>query len=261
MTQSPPDHIAQDDQKDKMITVLNGAVKLLQIEDGFKTSIDAVLLAAACPAKAGERILDLGCGVGSAGLSAIARINDTRLTGVDIQLDHVEIATKNAAINNNSKRCVFINESVQDYYRNADQANNLELFDHVICNPPYEAGGHHFASPSPKNALARGHQEEGAGLEDWVKCAFRCVKSGGSFTLIHKAEELPAIIRALGKSFGATEIIPLWPKQGKAAKRVIIRTIKHRKSPATLHAGLVLHNEDGSYTAQANDILRNMAAL
>lgn len=236
-----------------MITVLNGAVKLLQIEDGFKTSIDAVLLAAACPAKVGERILDLGCGVGSAGLSAIARINDTHLTGVDIQPDHIETAMKNAAINNNSKRCVFINQDIRSY----DESG----FDHVICNPPYEAGGHHFASPSPKNALARGHQEEGAGLEDWVKCAFRCVKSGGSFTLIHKAEELPTIIRALGKSFGATEIIPLWPKQGKAAKRVIIRAIKHRKSPATLHAGLVLHNEDGSYTAQANNILRNMAAL
>lgn len=231
-----------------IITVLDGAVKLAQISGALRTSSDAVLLAAACPARPVEHILDLGCGVGTAGLSVAYRINDTQLTGIDIQADHIDIALKNAALNNNTHRCTFIACNIKDY----DQTG----FDHVICNPPYEGAGQHLASPNNKNAIARGFQDEDTNLNDWIKCAFRCVKSGGSLTLIHKADQVQSIIQALGKSFGATEIIPLWPKSGVPAKRVIIRTIKHRKSPAILHPGLILHHEDGSYTPEAQNILR-----
>ncbi len=233
------------------ITVLNGAVKLRQIEDGFKTSIDAVLLAAACPAISGEHILDLGCGVGTAGLCAAARINDTHLTGLDVQRDHIDCATGNAALNNISKRCVFICGDIRSFKETG--------FDHVICNPPYEEAGAHSRSPLDKNATARGHNE--SSLEEWIKCAFSCVKSGGSLTLIHKSDQIHKIILALGKSFGATEIIPLWPKEGAHAKRVIVRTIKHRKTVSKLHSGLILHKEDGSYTDAAQAILRGGEAL
>lgn len=231
-----------------IITVLDGAVKLRQIAGGFRTSSDAVLLAAACPAKEGQHILDLGCGIGTAGLCAIQRINNTRLTGIDVQADHVGIATHNAALNNKTDRCQFIESSVRLF--------DTPRFDHVICNPPYEDAGKHLASPSDKNAIARGHQDQETELNDWIKCAFRCVKSGGSLTMIHKADQVQAILQALGKSFGATEIIPLWPKAGTPAKRVIIRTIKHRKTPAAILPGLILHDADGSYTNAAQDILR-----
>lgn len=235
------------------ITVLNGTLQLHQVEGGFKTSIDAVLLAAACPARGGHHILDLGCGVGSAGLCVLTRINDTHLTGLDIQPDHIDAAHQNASLNKFPERSVFKCTDIRDFHDGG--------FDHVICNPPYEEAGEHLISPSAKNATARGHLDKDITIEDWVKCAFNSVKSGGSFTIIHKAAKTQAIIRALGKSFGATEIIPLWPKAGKEAKRVVIRTIKHRKSPSHLHAGLVLHNNDGTYTEAANAILRNQEAL
>lgn len=235
------------------ISVLNGQVKLHQIQDGFKTSIDAVLLAAACPAKTGSHILDIGCGVGSAGLCALARINDTNLTGLDIQSDHVFVAQKNATLNNVSKRCVFIEADIRDF--------DTHGFDHIICNPPYEEAGAHLVSPHTRNATARGHLNDQITIEHWIKCAFRCLKSGGSLTMIHKAAKTQEIIHALGKSFGATEIIPLWPKAGKEARRVIIRTIKHRKSPSRIHHGLILHEDDGRYTENAENILRHAKPL
>jgi tRNA1(Val) A37 N6-methylase TrmN6 len=239
--------------ENNIITVLNGAVKLRQIEGALRTSSDAVLLAAACPAKSGEHILDLGCGIGTAGLCALHRINNTRLTGIDIQSDHVETAAQNAALNNNADRCEFIAGDIKTF----DQTG----FDHIICNPPYEGAGKHLPSPHDKNARARGFQDEETDLTHWIKCAFNSVKSGGSLTIVHKADQVQAIVQALGKSFGATEIIPLWPKAGVPAKRVIIRTIKHRKSPATILPGLILHNDDGSYTTEAQNILREGGKL
>ncbi|MFP4314349.1 MAG: tRNA1(Val) (adenine(37)-N6)-methyltransferase [Alphaproteobacteria bacterium] len=238
-------------QDDTIISVLNGAVRLQQIEGGFKTSIDAVLLAASCPAKNGQSILDLGCGVGSAGLSVLHRLPQSTLKGIDIQADHIEIANGNAALNN--RQAVFECADIRSYQG--------ALFDHVICNPPFEDAGAHLVSPSDKKAAARGHLQGDINLEDWVKCAFNNLKSGGSLSIIHKAGATQKILQAFGKSFGATEIIPLWPKSGKEAKRVIIRTRKHRKSPAHIHPGLVLHDEDGTYTKAAEMILRQGKGL
>jgi len=237
------------------IYVLNKRLKLLHTTQGFKTSIDSVLLAAACPAKAGDHIADLGCGVGGAGLSVLARVKDVNLTGVEIQSDHVELALKNAVANAFQDQCDFINSDIRQY-------KNDNTFHHVICNPPYLEAGQHLRSPSKENAIAMGHEENvDLTVKDWMDCAYDCLKSNGSITMIHRADKIDKIILAMGKRFGAVEIIPLWPKAGQPAKRVIMRAIKHRKSPAHINAGLVLHAQDGEYSEEAEKILRHVEPL
>lgn len=239
--------------KDSLIHVLDKRLALQQMEGGFRTSIDAVLLAAACPVKEGQSLLDMGCGVGSAGLCVLRRVAGVRLTGVDIQEDHVTLAKKNASVNG-FNTVEFLSCDIKEFVP-------LTRFDHVICNPPYLEAGTHLVSPSAAKAKAMGHLEDTMDIKGWVDAGHRCVKSGGSMTVIHRADQCDKIIRALGKRFGAVEIIPLWPKAGVEAKRVIIRAIKDRKSPARLHPGVVLHQEDGSYTPAANTILRDMGAI
>lgn len=249
------------------IYVLNKRLKLTHNVGAFKTSIDSVLLAAACPVKTGESVLDLGCGVGGAGLCVLTRVSGVHLTGVEIQAEHAALAYGNAAANNLADQCDFIACDIRDY-------QNENVFDHVICNPPYLEAGAHLRSPSEENAIAMGgalkkapcpqageravKQDE---LREWIDKAHDCLKSNGTLTMIHRADKIDKMIAALGKRFGAVEIIPLWPKQGEAAKRVILRAIKHRKSPAHIHAGLVLHDEAGEYSEAAQKILRHAAAL
>ncbi len=228
--------------------VLNKAVSLRQPEKGFRTSLDSVMLAAACPLKSGQSVLDLGCGVGGAGLCALYRVEHTRLTGIDIQEDYIGLAVKNAADNGVTERAAFVCGDVRNY-------RTEEMFDAVICNPPYLEAGAHTRSPVEAKAIANGQEE--LDLKDWIDAGFRNLKSKGSLTVIHRADTLDKIIQALGRRFGGTEIIPLWPRGGEPAKRVIIRTYKDRRSPAVLHPGIVLHEPDGNYTEYTERILRD----
>lgn len=244
--------------KDDMIKVLGNRVSLLQVAGGFRTSMDSVMLAASCPAKNGQSVLDLGCGVGSVGLCIAERVPDLSLVGIDIQADHIEIAKKNAALNGVSGNAEFIIADVRTL--------EMEGFDHVVCNPPYLENGTHIPSPSEAKARAMGHIEEDLDLKDWVSCAFRHIKGQGSLTLIHSAGQTDDILYALygrtgGRRFGAVEIIPLWPHVGQAAKRVIIRAWKHKKSPSVIHPGIVMHEADGTYTVAADAILRDCQGI
>jgi tRNA1(Val) A37 N6-methylase TrmN6 len=236
------------DNKDE-IHVLDHRVRLLQPVGGFRTSLDSVMLAAACPAQAGETILDLGCGVGGAGFCVLIRVPETQLTGVDIQEDHVALAVENIALNKMDGRAAFVTSDIRHL--------RAKEFDHVICNPPYLDAGTHTPSPSVAKATALYHSDETLSVQDWVDAGFRHLKNGGSFTIIHRADHTDKIVQAFGKKFGAVEIIPLWPRVGDSAKRVIIRALKNRKSPAKVHTGLVLHETDGSYTPAAEKILRD----
>jgi tRNA1(Val) A37 N6-methylase TrmN6 len=239
--------------KAEEIHVLNHRVRLLQAPGGFKTSLDSVMLAAACPARAGERILDLGCGVGGAGFCVAARVDKISLTGIDIQSSHIDLAIQNIALNKMEGRAEFFTGDVRDFRR--------DEFDHAICNPPYMDAGTHTPSPSAPKATALYHSDENISVKNWVDAGFRNLKNGGSFTIIHRADHADKIIQALGARFGAVEIIPLYPRAGGAAKRVIIRTLKNRKSPARIHPGIILHEQDGSYRAAADAILRDAAAI
>ncbi|PCJ95858.1 MAG: methyltransferase [Zetaproteobacteria bacterium] len=241
-----------------LIYVLNKKVALHQAPEGFRTSMDSVILGAACPAKSEESILDLGCGIGSAGLCAIYRINGATLCGIDIQEDHIKLANKNAHINDMAGRTTFICSDI----RTAE----LGTFNHIICNPPYMEAGAHLQSPSPAKAKAMGHIEENIKLQDWIACAHKHIKGQGSLTMIHDAGQIDNIIHALygkngGRRFGAVEIIPIYSKRNTSAKRVIVRAYKHKKSKSVLHTGIIMHEQDGTYTKEADNILRHAASL
>lgn len=216
------------------------------------------MLAAACPAKEGQSILDLGCGVGSVGLCILERVQNCSLYGVDIQGDHIDIAQKNAALNGVCNSAEFFTADIRTL--------EMELCDHVVFNPPYLEDGAHLKSPSPAKARAMGHIERDIDISDWITCAFRHIKGQGSLTLIHSAGQTDDIIHALygsngGKRFGGVEIIPLWPHIDEPAKRVIIRAWKHKKSPSIVRPGIVMHNSDGAYTQQADAVLRECGKI
>ncbi|MGH7185899.1 MAG: methyltransferase, partial [Pseudomonadota bacterium] len=78
---------------------LGGRIAVIQPRRGHRAGSDAVFLAASVPARSGERVLDVGAGVGVAGLCLLARVPGVEVTAVEIEFGLCALAAKNAARN------------------------------------------------------------------------------------------------------------------------------------------------------------------
>ena len=119
---------------------LGGRLKLWQPRDGYRAGVDPVLLAAAVPAKAGQSVLELGCGAGAAVLCLVTRVPGLRPTGVELQADYADLAARNAQCNE-----IDLSVYVADL-SNMPTDLRQQHFDHVIANPPYYRPGAHSAA-------------------------------------------------------------------------------------------------------------------
>lgn len=235
--------------------LLGGRLVLRQPVEGYRVAIDPVLLAAAVPAAAGERALDLGCGVGAASLCLARRVAGVAVDGLEREPWLVRLARDNAALND---LAAAVRPFAGDMRRPPAELVP-ESYDHVLCNPPYLERG--TATPSPKALRAAANLEDEATLGDWVTAALRMARPGGSLTVIHRAERLDELLAALEAGAGDAVVFPLWPKGGKPAKRVIVHAWKGRVAGHTTAPGLVLHQPDGRFTEAAESVLRHAAAL
>ena len=235
---------------------LCGRLRLLQPIKGYRAATDPVLLAASCPAIAGDSVLDLGCGAGAAALCLGLRVPGLRLAGLELQPDYALLARENAARNG-----ITVEVHEGDLIR-MPQALRRD-FDHVIANPPYYSNG---GSPSPVPGRARAMRVE-TPLADWVAAASRRLRPGGRMTMILGADGLPEVLAAMGAKLGSVAVLPLAAREGRAALRVIVQARKGGRAAFRLLAPFVIHRgpaHDGdreSYTPEANAVLRQGADL
>jgi tRNA1(Val) A37 N6-methylase TrmN6 len=235
--------------------LLGGRLIVRQPREGFRIAIDTVFLAAAVPVRAGEKVLDLGCGVGGAALCLLAREPEAQVTGLDLQRALVTLAGENAKANGFEGR---FSAMVGDV-RSAPPRIGPGGFDHVLANPPYLEQGKATASPKELRRVA--DMEGEARLADWLQAAITFARDGGSVTFIQRADRLQGLLAGLEGTCGDLVVFPLWAGPGKPARRVLVQAVKQSRKPMTLASGLLLHAEGGGYTAEAEAVLREAAAL
>lgn len=240
---------------------LAGRLEIKQPARGYRAGSDAVLLAAAVPASAGARVLDVGCGVGTAALCLLTRVKDIGLSGFELQVDLAEAAATNAARNGFAERCHIFAGDITDKKSFTSVGSDLdavaaakETYDHVMANPPYYADGRAQKSPNHIKSLA--HVEQQGDLAQWISFCLARTKPKGTVTLINRAHRLAEMLAGLQKGAGDIRIIPLWPERDKPAKRVIVQATKGSAAPLSVMPGIVLHNPDGSPSDMANAIAR-----
>jgi tRNA1(Val) A37 N6-methylase TrmN6 len=217
--------------------------------------MDAALLAAACDALSGQRVLEPGCGVGGALLAAATRRPEVLFQGVERDETAAALAAENVSLNDLASRVAVTGGDVEAGFR----ALGLPVFDAVMANPPYFDDPGALRAPSPAK---RGAWMADSGLAAWTRFCLKAVREGGTITLIHRADRLADILALLAPKAGSFRIRPVAPFVDAPAKRVIVRAVKTGKAPLALLPPLVMHDRDGGkHTTQAEAILRGEADL
>ena len=235
--------------------VLGGRVMLRQPKTGYRAGLDAALLAAACDAGVGARVIEAGCGVGGALLAAAARRPGARFSGVERDPAAAALARENVGLNGLEDRVEIALGDVAAGFR----ALGLQPFDAALANPPFFDDPASLRGPIPER---RGAYIADGGLEAWTAFLLKSVVEGGTITLIHRADRLADILAQLAPKAGAFRIRPVQPFADAPAKRVLVRATKTGKAPLVLLPALVLHErEDGRHTESVEAILRGEAAL
>jgi tRNA1(Val) A37 N6-methylase TrmN6 len=241
---------------------LGGRLQVLQPKKGYRAGLDAVLLAAAAPLIEGRRarLLDIGAGVGVVGLSAARRIADAEVVLVERHPQLAELARANIVRNALSERVRLIEADVDHPLGQLPELNGLaESFDCVLANPPYHTEGRGTAAGSLIKSSA--HAMPDGSLDRWARLMAAMATPGGSALVVHKAEALPEVLAAFSGRFGGLLVLPIYPRAGAEASRIIVCGRKGSRAPLRLCPGLVLHDADGASQPQVDAILREGAAL
>jgi tRNA1(Val) A37 N6-methylase TrmN6 len=240
---------------------LGGALNILQPAAGYRAGLDAVMLAAAvCVEREGARVLDVGAGVGTAGLCIARRVRSVQVTLLEREPALVRLAAENVRRNGLAQRVGVVAGEVGVAGATLQRLGLADAsFDHVVANPPFHSRD---AGTLAADGLKAGaHAMAETDLEQWARFMSRMAAPGGALTLIHKAEALAAVLAVLDGRFGALSLLPLHPHAHEPAHRIIVSGTKGSRAPLSLLPGFVLHETDGSFTPQAQAVLRAGAEL
>jgi len=241
-------------------TFLGGQLRLRQPRSGHRAGHDAMLLAAATPARSGDRVVEFGAGVGAAGLAVAKRAGSIKIKLVLVEIDETlaALARGNAASNAIPADVVVLDvTSAADAFAAAGLAP--DSCDVVLMNPPFNDPARHRASPDKAREIA--HVATSATLESWIHASRRILKSGGVLTLIWRADGLADVLAALDRGFGSLAILPVHADAARPALRVLIRAVKGGRAPTQIHTALVLNDESALPNKEVQEVLAGKGVL
>ena len=185
--------------------------------------MDAALLAAACDAKAGQRVLEAGCGPGAALLAAASRNPESSFTGVEREAEALALARENIAPNGLADRVEAVAGDVSQRFSTL----GLAPFDAALANPPFFDDPAALRGPAPEKAAAWMADE---GLMAWTEFLGKAVREGGTVTVIHRADRLADLLALLAPKCGSFQVRPIHPFADEPAKRVLVRATRSSSS-------------------------------
>jgi len=237
---------------------LGGQLRLRQLKSGHRAGHDAMLLAAATPARPGDRVADFGAGVGAAGLAVAKRVADVDLALVEIDATLASLARENAAANAIAAEVIVLDvESAAAAF--AAAGLRPDSVDAVLMNPPFNDPARHRISPDKARETA--HVATTTTLENWIHAARRLLKPKGMLTLIWRADGIAEVLAALERGFGSLQILPVHADVTAPAIRVLIRATKGGRAPTQIQAALLLNDESGVPNKEVQEVLAGKGIL
>ncbi|MBO5994500.1 MAG: tRNA1(Val) (adenine(37)-N6)-methyltransferase [Firmicutes bacterium] len=223
--------------------------KIIQDPEKFCFGMDAVLLSGFASAPEGARVLDLGTGTGIIPILMAAKTKASELIGLEIQEESADMAQRSVIYNDLQTKVRIVQGDIKE----AGQLFDAASFDVVTSNPPYMIGGHGLKNPDGPKAIAR--HEVLCDLEDVIRAAARCLKSGGKFYMVHRPFRLAEIMVLMHEyKIEPKRMQLVYPYADKEPNMVLIEGARGGRSRLTVEKPLIIYEAPGKYTPEIYDI-------
>jgi tRNA1Val (adenine37-N6)-methyltransferase len=229
-----------------------GHLQVKQAQNGYRFAIDSVILANHIPLTAKARVLDLGTGCGIVALILARRFPDSTIWGLELQKLLAALAAENVILNNFEKQIGIIRGDLCNF----SLAPKALKMDWVVSNPPYRKKEAGRLNPEVEKAIAM--HELTTDIKDVVAAAGRVLKPAGGLFMIYPAERITDLFLAMRAGDIEPKVLRMvHTRRQNEARRVLVKGVKHGHSGLAVAAPLIVHNDDGSYTAE----MQRMMAL
>ena len=237
-------------------TTLDGIrdIKVYQNKQGYRFSIDALLLSSFVNVRHVENIADLGTGSGIIGLLLARKYPGAKVLLVELQKSLYALAERNIVLNNMEERVEVLLADIKHMKETAQPRS----YDLVVSNPPFRKPATGCLSLGEEKAVAR--HELRLEFADLAEAASHLLKVRGRFSMIFHPERLLEVIDILKRNRlepKRTRFVHNDPKAG--SKIVLIEAVKEGRPGLKVSSPLFIYNEKGAYSAELNEMYRTKA--
>ncbi len=229
--------------------LFGGGLRLYQKKQGYRFSIDSILVADFATIRSGNKVIDLGTGNGVVPLILAYWYPSILVTGVEIQRQMVDRAARNIRLNGYQDRIVIAQMDIASTV----ERFKPDSFDAVVCNPPYRQASSGRLSLSREKQIAR--HEIKASLDDFVRAAAFLVKNKGCFACIQLGDRTVDLVFAM-RSAGVEpkRLRTVHAFSDAKASMVLVEAVKGGQRGVDILPPLIIYDSAEKYSAELNEI-------
>lgn len=225
-------------------------LKIIQNKNWFKFGIDSVLLSDfAKSIKNNSEVIDIGTGTGIISILLTGKTNLAHITGIEIQKEVADMASRSVLLNNLENKMSVINDNI----KNIEKYFGLNTIDAIVTNPPYQKNNTGLQNEDEKKLISR--HEIKCTLEDIIQKSFRILKDKGEFYMVHRPERLVDTMYLMRKyKIEPKNLRFVYSKVTEKPTLILIKGVKNANEFLKTEKPLIIYNEDGSYTKEILEI-------
>jgi tRNA1Val (adenine37-N6)-methyltransferase len=231
-------------------TVFGGRLSIVQGKEGYRFSLDSVLLARFASPPAGGRVIDLGSGNGAVALMLAFLHPQSRVSGLELQGPMLARAAKASALNSLEGRVEWVRGDV----REIEGIFPERSFDAAVSNPPYRRESSGRTNPNAEKRLAR--HEIQSKLGDFVRAGAYLLRHGGKMALVYPAGRALDLLETMRREgLEPKRLRTVQSSDSSEATLVLVEGVRGGRPGLKILPPLVVYAPGGGYTAEMESLL------